>query len=72
MPSYKTKQADKNGKAVYQDICFPVTKEFRENFYGEIIETYKEEKEKTVDKIALMKDDGVMRVDDRDTVLLIR
>ena len=63
---------DKNGKAVYQDICFPVTKEFRENFYGEIIETYKEEKEKIVDKIALMKDDGVMRVDDRDTVLLIR
>lgn len=52
MPSFKTKQTDKDGKAVYQDICFPVTKEFRENLYGEIIETYKEEKEKAMDKSA--------------------
>ena len=31
MPSYKTKQTDEQGKSIYQDICFPVTKEFREN-----------------------------------------
>ena len=30
MPSYKTKQTDEHGKAVYQDVCYPVTKEFRE------------------------------------------
>ena len=30
MPSYKTKQKDENGKDIYQDICYPVTKEFRE------------------------------------------
>ena len=47
MPSYKTKQTDKEGKAVYQDICFPITKEFRERLYGEIVETYKEEKGKS-------------------------
>jgi DNA-binding cell septation regulator SpoVG len=40
MPSYRTKQKDKDGKTVYKDICFPVTKEFREKLYGEIMETY--------------------------------
>ncbi len=72
MPSFKTKQADKDGKAVYQDICFPVTKEFRENLYGEIIETYKEEKAKAMDKPAPIKEDEFMRVDDRDVGLPIR
>ena len=36
MPSYKTKQKDENGKDIYQDICYPVTKEFREKLYSEI------------------------------------
>ena len=56
MPSYKTKQTDKEGKAVYQDICFPITKEFRERLYGEIVETYKEEKVKATDKFQSKKD----------------
>lgn len=34
MPSYRTKQKDKDGRTVYKDICFPVTKEFRENCMG--------------------------------------
>ena len=72
MPSYKTKQKDKDGKAVYQDICFPVTKEFREKLYSEIIENYKEKKAKAKDKPALMKDDGFMKVDDRNVGLPIR
>lgn len=46
MPSYKTKQMDENGKAVYQDVCYPVTKEFREKLYDEIIETYEQERRK--------------------------
>ena len=29
MPSYKTKQVDEQGRAIYQDVCYPVTKEFR-------------------------------------------
>ena len=67
MPSYKTRQKDEQGKAVYQDICYPVTKEFRENLYGEIIETYKEEKAKAkeIDKPVPMKDNGFMRVDNK-------
>ena len=46
MPSYKTKQLDEQGKAIYQDVCYPVTKEFREKLYGEVMKTYEEEKEK--------------------------
>lgn len=46
MPAYKTKQVDENGKAVYQDVCYPVTKEFREKLYDEIIRTYEQEKKK--------------------------
>lgn len=43
MPSYKTKHADEKGKAVYQEVCYPVTKEFREKLYNEIIAVYERE-----------------------------
>lgn len=46
MPSYKTKQVDDNGKAVYQDICYPVTKEFRDKLFTEIENAYVEAKDK--------------------------
>lgn len=46
MPSYKTKEVDENNKPVYRDICYPVTKEFREKLYGEILEMHQLEKEK--------------------------
>lgn len=45
MPSYKTKQVDENGKAVYQDVCYPVTKDFREKLYETIINEYEKAKE---------------------------
>lgn len=44
MPSYKARQSGKDGKPCYQDVCFPVTKEFREKLYNCILETYKQEK----------------------------
>lgn len=40
MPSYKTKQVDEQGKPIYQDVCYPVTKDFREKLYNEIISEY--------------------------------
>jgi len=46
MPSYRTKQVDENQKPVYQDVCYPVTKEFREKLYGELISSYQEAKDK--------------------------
>ena len=46
MPSYKTKQKDEKGKDIYQDICYPVTRDFREKLYGEIERAYEEAKTK--------------------------
>ena len=46
MPSYKTKDVDENNKPVYRDICYPVTKEFREKLYGSILETHELERQK--------------------------
>lgn len=45
MPSYKTKQTDKEGKSVYQDVCYPITKEFREKLYDTLKEAYEQAKE---------------------------
>ena len=46
MPSYKTKDVDENNKPIYRDICYPVTKEFREKLYGVILETHQVERQK--------------------------
>lgn len=48
MPSYMARQNGRDGKPQYQDVCFPVTKEFREKLYGEILNCYKQEKEKAM------------------------
>lgn len=37
MPSYKTKKMDENNKPIYQDLCYPITKEFRAKLYTELI-----------------------------------
>lgn len=50
MLSYKAKQNGKDGKPKYQDVCFPVTKEFREKLYDTIIAAYKQEKELAADQ----------------------
>lgn len=47
MPAYKTKQIDEQGKPMYQDVCYPVTKEFREKLYAEIVKEYEQAKEKS-------------------------
>ena len=46
MPSYKTKKVDEEGKSVYQDICYPITKDFRDKLFAEILNVYTVEKEK--------------------------
>lgn len=45
MPSYKTKQLDEKGKNVYQDICFPITKDFREKLNNVILQGFEQVKE---------------------------
>jgi DNA-binding cell septation regulator SpoVG len=45
MPAYKVKKIDEQGKAIYQDVAYPVTKEFREKLYGQIIAEYEKAKQ---------------------------
>ena len=47
MPSYKTKKMDENNKPVYQDVCYPITKEFREKLYTELITECEKQLEKS-------------------------
>lgn len=42
MPNYKSSQVDENGKAIYKDICYPITKAFREMLQDSILEKFKE------------------------------
>jgi DNA-binding cell septation regulator SpoVG len=60
MPAYKT------GKGEYQDIAFPITKDFRSKLYGAVLDTYKLEREKPLDK-ATAKDDKFKDIDILDT-----
>ena len=40
MPDYKTGRLDDNGKDIYQDIAYPVTRQFRQELYDEIVEEF--------------------------------
>ena len=46
MPRYKTNEKDENEKDVYQDICNPITKDFREELYGDILKAFEARNEK--------------------------
>lgn len=37
MPDYKTGRLDDNGKDIYQDIAYPVTRQFRQELYEKIV-----------------------------------
>ncbi len=40
MPDYKTGLLDDNGKDVYQDISYPVTRQYRQELYDEIVKEF--------------------------------
>ncbi len=40
MPSFKTKTVDEEGNPIFKDIAFPITKDFREELYSKIMESY--------------------------------
>ena len=48
MPSYMIKQ--NSGKSQYQDVCFPVTKEFREKLYDALMDCYQQERDKAMNQ----------------------
>ena len=42
MPSFRTKERDEYNNPVYKDVCNPITKEFREELYSDILKLYEE------------------------------
>lgn len=48
MPDYKTGRLDDKGKDVYQDIAFPVTRQFRQELYEKIVNEFNAAMEKEV------------------------
>lgn len=40
MPDYKTGRLDDDGKDIYQDIAYPVTRQFRQELYNEIVKEF--------------------------------
>src|SRR5574344_322784 len=40
MPRYKSIERDENGTTIYKDVCNPITAEFREELYTNILEAY--------------------------------
>lgn len=40
MPDYKTGRLDDSGKDIYQDIAYPVTRQFRQELYDEIVKEF--------------------------------
>lgn len=42
MPSFASKERTEHNETVYKDICNPITKEFREELYGAILDLYAE------------------------------
>ena len=40
MPDYKTRRLDDSGKDIYQDIAYPVTRQFRQELYDRIVKEY--------------------------------
>lgn len=69
MPAYK------NSKGEYQDIAFPISKEFRGKLYTAILDTYQQEKEKpreernradSKDASKTGREDGLIEAGDKD------
>lgn len=40
MPDYKTGRLDDNGKDIYQDIAYPITRQFRKKLYDRIVQEF--------------------------------
>lgn len=66
MPNYKTKKVFEDNRAVYQDICYPITKEFRDKLYGQLLETY-QQKIIEAPPMPLLPEDEFMKVVEKET-----
>ena len=68
LPAYKT------GRGDYQNIAFPITKDFRSKLFAAVLDTYKTEREKPAGERSKQNSkekshgDGFMEVDDKDSL----
>ena len=67
MPAYKNSRGD------YQDIAFPITKDFRGKLFDSILDTYKQEKDRPREaapakEVVKSHDDSFLEVGDKDTL----
>ena len=53
---YRSSERDKNNGVIYKDVCHPITAEFREELYENILEAYKRGKEPALCIHALLQD----------------
>ena len=44
MPGYKTGQTDEQGNPVYKNFCYPISAEFRQELFDNIMQAFKENK----------------------------
>ena len=51
MPSVKTNLTDEHGNPEYRDVCYPTTKEFREQLNQQILDTYQQAKDIAMDGV---------------------
>lgn len=59
MPSRETKQKDDNGRTIYKDICFPLSKDFREEITAAVLKEFGDEPVKEEAKKEDFADDGL-------------
>lgn len=77
MPRYKSSERDEQGGVVYKDVCNPITAEFREELYGNILEAFEQAKEQSENKAkeaaqtqaTAQAKDQFMKVDDQELPL---
>ena len=65
MPAYKASTKARDGESAYRDIVYPITKEFREQLFGEILNVYHEKKEEKLSEAKGKVEQGNMEVSQR-------
>lgn len=65
MPSRKTNETDENGRTVYKDVCFPVTKEARDQITEVVLKAYNsaEQKQESTEGFVSVDEDFDMESD---------
>lgn len=63
MPNYKTERLLKNNQPVYQNICYPITKEFSDRLHEKIFEVYQQEKAKNTPSPLLPAEEAMKEVE---------